>query len=351
MYNSGNSSKNVTGSAIVDGTVEAADLATAVNNDIADGVAGKATADLALPKAGGALTGAVTTNSTFAGRDVATDGAALDVLDLAINSAADAVAITIDASENVGIGTTIPALPLHVEGPAIGSGVVAPAYFKALKLSMATGNEYGGQAQFSVGRWEESGNAARSSLVISLNHGSTQSAYNADTDIMTLFSNGNTKLNDGNLVIGTAGKGIDFSAADTALAGTTANILDDYEEGTWAPKLTEQTAGTGTYVKVGKLVTVRGYVNADAVGTGAAMQLSALPFAAVTGTIRINVEIDFVETANAGDGMPAPFAGMMFHMRDTYFRGTSSANANPYYKCNILKVGSRIYLDGTFEVA
>jgi hypothetical protein len=101
MYNSGNSSKNVRGSEIVDGTIEAADLATAVNNDIADGVAGKATADLALPKAGGAMTGAITTDSTFDGRDVATDGAALDVLDLAINSAANAEAITIDASEVV----------------------------------------------------------------------------------------------------------------------------------------------------------------------------------------------------------------------------------------------------------
>ncbi len=35
-------------------------------------------ADAALPKAGGALTGAVTTNSTFDGRDVATDGTKLD---------------------------------------------------------------------------------------------------------------------------------------------------------------------------------------------------------------------------------------------------------------------------------
>jgi hypothetical protein len=59
MYNSGNSSKNVRGSNIIDGTVEAADLATAVNNDIADGVAGKAVADLALPKAGGTMTGAL----------------------------------------------------------------------------------------------------------------------------------------------------------------------------------------------------------------------------------------------------------------------------------------------------
>jgi len=36
------------------------------------------TADAALPKAGGALTGAVTTNSTFDGRDVAADGATAD---------------------------------------------------------------------------------------------------------------------------------------------------------------------------------------------------------------------------------------------------------------------------------
>jgi len=34
----------------------------------------------ALPKSGGALTGAVTTNSTFDGRDVAVDGVKLDGL-------------------------------------------------------------------------------------------------------------------------------------------------------------------------------------------------------------------------------------------------------------------------------
>ena len=36
------------------------------------------TADAALPKTGGAMTGAITTNSTFDGRDVATDGTKLD---------------------------------------------------------------------------------------------------------------------------------------------------------------------------------------------------------------------------------------------------------------------------------
>ena len=41
------------------------------------------TADAALPKVGGAMTGAITTNSTFDGRDVATDGSKLDTITVA----------------------------------------------------------------------------------------------------------------------------------------------------------------------------------------------------------------------------------------------------------------------------
>ena len=51
--------------------VTADKLANSINTDIATGVA-------ALPKAGGAMTGAITTNSTFDGRDVGTDGTKLD---------------------------------------------------------------------------------------------------------------------------------------------------------------------------------------------------------------------------------------------------------------------------------
>jgi len=44
------------------------------------------TADAALPKAGGAMTGAITTNSTFDGRDVATDGTKLDGIAASANN-------------------------------------------------------------------------------------------------------------------------------------------------------------------------------------------------------------------------------------------------------------------------
>ena len=69
----------------------------------------------------------------------------------------------------------------------------------------------------------------------------------------------------GNLVIGTAAKGIDFSA-NTHAAGMTSELLNDYEEGTWTPTqgggmvVVGSFASNGTYTKVGRFVFVRGLV-------------------------------------------------------------------------------------------
>jgi hypothetical protein len=77
---------------------------------------------------------------------------------------------------------------------------------------------------------------------------------------------GNVTLSTGNLVIGTAGKGIDFSA-NSGTAGMTSELLNWYEEGTWTPT---QGAGltvvgafssAGTYTRIGRLVTVKGNVD------------------------------------------------------------------------------------------
>jgi hypothetical protein len=64
------------------------------------------TADAALPKSGGAMTGAITTNSTFDGRDVATDGTKLD----GIEASADVTDTTnVVASLTAGSNITIAA--------------------------------------------------------------------------------------------------------------------------------------------------------------------------------------------------------------------------------------------------
>jgi hypothetical protein len=68
---------------------------------------------------------------------------------------------------------------------------------------------------------------------------------------------GDVTLSTGNLVIGTSGKGIDFSATP----GTgTSELLNDYEEGTWTPSFsksggsTPTQTSTGTYTKIGNIV-------------------------------------------------------------------------------------------------
>lgn len=72
-------------------------------------------------------------------------------------------------------------------------------------------------------------------------------------------------LSTGNLIVGTAAQGIDFSA-NTNLPTMTSELLNDYEEGTWTPTqgggmvVVGSFASNGTYTKVGRFVFVRGLV-------------------------------------------------------------------------------------------
>lgn len=101
---------------------------------------------------------------------------------------------------------------------------------------------------------------------------------------------GDQTIVDGNLVIGTTGKGIDFSA-DPSAAGMTSELLDDYEEGDWTPVVTS-TSGTitsftasGTYTKIGRLVTVVARFSITNVGSGSGgILIDSLPFAATSRT-------------------------------------------------------------------
>jgi hypothetical protein len=107
------------------------------------------------------------------------------------------------------------------------------------------------------------------------------------TNGLTIAASGNTTLSDGNLIIGTSGKGIDFSATP----GTgTSELLNDYEEGTWTPGNSAMTvnsgswAATGTYTKIGRtvfysVVQTSGTVSA-ASGVG---MINGFPFAPARG--------------------------------------------------------------------
>ena len=112
---------------------------------------------------------------------------------------------------------------------------------------------------------------------------STTNSSNAA--LMTLETSGNLTISNGNLIVGTAGKGIDFSATSSGTGTMTSELLADYEEGTWTPTATTSigtiTAFTAeaTYVKVGSVVTVRAAVKITTPGTASGVLIiTGYPF-------------------------------------------------------------------------
>jgi hypothetical protein len=111
----------------------------------------------------------------------------------------------------------------------------------------------------------------------------TPDGSQAPVDAVKIDSAQNVTVSAGNLVIGTSGKGIDFSATP----GTgTSELLDDYEEGTFTATLTSTTTPpntpptvTGYYTKVGEVVNVRIWFNGvDTTGGTGFMIITGLPF-------------------------------------------------------------------------
>jgi len=260
MYNSGNSSKNVTGASIVDGTVETVDiaddavtadkLANSVNTDIGTGVTGNTTANAALPKAGGAMTGTI---SNFRSTG--------------IDDNATSTAITINSSEQVSVGTahtpTSGNVSLGVYSPYDAQlEVKASGAWLRTHSTNASGQGYGGWQHY-----DSTGGTSAAGI------------YVAGADNSLRFkNNGSERMR----ILPTGG--ITFNG-DTAAA----NALDDYEEGTWTPALTgSTTAGdttyaasrtVGWYTKIGNLVTVHGQLHITLKGTIAGnISLAGLPF-------------------------------------------------------------------------
>jgi hypothetical protein len=115
---------------------------------------------------------------------------------------------------------------------------------------------------------------------------STNLVFSTSPTITTPSITGDATLTTGNVVVSN-GKGIDFSATP----GTgSSELLADYEEGTWTPvanstggSLTAYASG-GAYTKVGRAVTIQGYITLTTPGTASGyLQYSGLPFTSFNG--------------------------------------------------------------------
>jgi len=99
----------------------------------------------------------------------------------------------------------------------------------------------------------------------------------------SFFKGVDVEIHNANLVMATAGNGIDFSATGDGSGTTSSELFDDYEEGTWTPTVTSGgsvTTGSATYIKIGRQVTlfVSNQMFSD-ITTASAITIGGIPYA------------------------------------------------------------------------
>jgi len=165
-----------------------------------------------------------------------------------------------DTNNRLGIRTGAPETPIQIGGGISGSNATFPGVLQINEapnaLQSVGGLEYKTSAFGSGYGWKMSSiDSGGVQLVIGTRQNSA-----SWTEVARFTSGNNFSVADGNVVIGTSGKGIDFSAT----AGTgTSELLNDYEEGTWTPTFTSWTIApsviSAQYTKIGRQVTATVY--------------------------------------------------------------------------------------------
>lgn len=112
----------------------------------------------------------------------------------------------------------------------------------------------------------------------------TNGDFATPVDALKVDSTGNITAITGNLIQGTAAKGINFTA-NTPAAGMTSQLLNWYEEGTWTPTdasgagLTlTYTAAEMRYTRMGRVVMIQGQITYPATASTATALIGGLPF-------------------------------------------------------------------------
>ena len=101
---------------------------------------------------------------------------------------------------------------------------------------------------------------------------------------LTVSNSSDVTVNLGNIVQGTAAKGVNFTA-NTPAAGMTSQLLNWYEEGTWTPADASGagltfTSVTAKYTRIGRQVTATAVFTFPTTASAVQSQISGLPFAA-----------------------------------------------------------------------
>jgi len=284
-----------------------------------------------------------------------------------IDDNADATAITIDSAENVGIGTTPESH--HANWTAIDFGDQGGlAHYDGGATSLSTN-------LYHDGAWKakETGTSSRLEMGadgnVNIYSGASASADASVTltNRLTVGNDGDVTIHDGDLVIGTAGKGIDFSAQTHATSTSGAftpsvnsEVLDHYEEGVWqfgfnTNMTVETNSNKGRYTRIGNVVTVNARMDIKTVTGSNVLFFNCLPFlvSAHTGTDTFeNLYIGTLQTYNIGNGGYNVMGTQTLTENNshTVYAMYSVHNANHAYLLNTMaSTSSELYMTITYR--
>ena len=267
---------------------------------------------------------------------------------LALQTNNGTTAVTIDTSQNVGIGTASPATKLHVSGS--GGDIVT--------LTKCTGG--GGAGIF---RADGDGAGSYPGFVTAQSGTNYWSiGQRGDTNLYLTKETGSgnviipssglkivSTMGVGNANPATTGAGITFPA--TQSASSDANTLDDYEEGTWTPTIGASTTlptsvtyvtQTGRYTKIGRMVSIQGRLQISAISGGVGnFAINGLPFANSANIV--GAGLSWFSAVNLSAGYTT--AGLYFAGNDAFL---SLAESGDNVGANQLSIGT---IGATFDIA
>ena len=211
-----------------------------------------------------------------------------------------------NSSVNTAIGTRAYGLSCSINSSAVGGTLASPSASttSTAPLNLVGSCSYDGTNFFNshslVFGLEATPTISSAPSYVAIS--TTSSGSTSRTERLRVNSTGTVTLQGGN----TSSNGIGISFPATQSASTDANTLDDYEEGIWTPNLestgtaptvSSYTNRTGSYTKVGNLVTASCFIRAtiSSIGTGYPV-VTGLPFAAAG--FLDGVSVGIVDIAN-----------------------------------------------------
>ena len=236
-------------------------------------------------------------NTTTIGNS-STTGTFIPAGNLTVGSSATPTgALTINATSNApGLSWNGGTDLLTLRTPTEYYGEPSIAFFTAGNIGSKIGCKnvnFGAHDILFATRLNTSGSTALTERMRILHNGRVGIGTAAPSEFVHI-NGGNLRVQSGNVIL-TSGNGIDFSATSDGTGTMTSELLSDYEEGTWTP--TYVMTGTNfaaltmdvvsaTYTKIGRQVTVRGFIrtdNVDVTGATGSVWIGGLPFALPAG--------------------------------------------------------------------